>query len=275
MLNIVETVAISAGKKLLPYFEKHIQAQEKIGHQNLVSEADLASQEYIQNSLLEHMQTQGIPASEIGFLGEEGLDKKGTYTFIIDPLDGTTNFISGITYFAVSIACLKDGVLESGVTYNPVTDTLFKAEKGKGSFKVQGNEQTQLKIRETKLKESNLNTYYSSNSQVRNQMFLITEALFPEIRAMRIWGSGTLELAQFAENLTNIILYGKCGVWDVAVAKLIIQESGGSLTDWQGVPIELDLVNHDRNYQTLACHPSHLEVLTTKIREALKSSRDM
>jgi myo-inositol-1(or 4)-monophosphatase len=205
----------------------------------------------------------------VGFLGEEGLDEKGTYTFIIDPLDGTTNFISGLAYFSVSIACLKNEEILCGVTYNPVTDTMYSAEKGKGATKTQAGITTPLQLVEAPLKMSNVNIYFSSNTEVRQKLFKIIEALFSEMRALRVWGSGTLELAQLAENLTNIVIYGKCGAWDVAVAKLLLQEAGGSLTDWQGVPLKLDLLDHDKTYQVLACHPAHVETLVAKIQQAI------
>lgn len=265
-LNTIEAAARKAGQELLASFDKHVQVQEKIGHQNLVTEADFHSQKTIKEFLLARLSELGIDPEEIGFLGEEGLDDEGaTYTFIIDPLDGTTNFVSGIAYFAVSIACLKNGELLFGVTYNPVTDTMYSAEKDKGATKTQAGVTSNLQLLEAPLKMSNVNTYFSSNAEVRKKLFKITETLFPEVRALRIWGSGTLELAQLAENLTNIVIYGKCGVWDIAVAKLILQEAGGSLTDWQGIPLELDLNDHDKTYQVLACHPSHLDTLADMI----------
>src|SRR5260221_602641 len=138
MLKTIEAAARKAGEGLLTSFHQHLHAKEKTNHQNLVSKADFNSQKYIRDFLLKNLLAQGIDRKNIGFLGEEGLDEKGEYTFIIDPLDGTTNFISGIEYFAVSIACLQNGELLCGVTYNPVTDTLYIAEKGNGAFKVHG-----------------------------------------------------------------------------------------------------------------------------------------
>lgn len=273
MLNVLESVAYKAGEIVLPFFYRHITVQEKMGHQSLVSEADFASQTFVETELKAYFKSVGLSESAVTFLGEEGLDQRGNSSLvvIVDPLDGTANFISNNPYFAISIAIIEDGLVKYGVTYNPVAKTLYKVEKGNGAWKVLDGSEIKLSIEKKLLKESNLNTYYTSHADIRHQMFKITEALYPHIRGMRIWGSGTLELAQFTENLTNVVLYGKCGIWDIAVAQLLIEESGGSLTDWQGKPLELNLSDHDATYQILACHPGHLEELTEIIQSALNS----
>src|SRR5262244_4159499 len=131
LINVMVKAARRAGRSLkrdLGEIE-HLQVSLK-GPANFVSLADKRAEEMLYTDL-----AKARPG--YGFLGEEGGTREGsdqTHTWIVDPLDGTTNFLHGIPQFAVSIGLERDGVIVAGVVYNPATDELFTAERGKGAF---------------------------------------------------------------------------------------------------------------------------------------------
>ena len=129
--TVMAAAARKAGRALVRDFNEveHLQVSVK-GPGNFVSAADKRAEQIIFNEL-----SKARP--DFGFVMEESGEVKGkdaSHTFIIDPLDGTTNFLHGIPLFAVSIGLVKDGVPVAGVIYNPIMDELYAAERGKGAF---------------------------------------------------------------------------------------------------------------------------------------------
>src|SRR5256885_6716752 len=131
LLNVMIKAARKAGRTLKRDFGEveHLQVSLK-GPANFVTAADRRAEEIVHQEL-----SQARPG--YGFLGEEGGRREGpdrTHTFIVDPLDGTSNFLHGIPHFAVSIALEREGTIVAGIIYNPANDDLFTAERGKGAF---------------------------------------------------------------------------------------------------------------------------------------------
>src|ERR1700756_5315226 len=131
LLNVMIKAARRAGRSLKPDLGEieHLQVSLK-GPANFVSLADRRAEEMLYEDLM-----KARPG--YGFLGEEGGHHEGadkTHTWIVDPLDGTTNFLHGIPQFAISIGLQRDDAVVAGVIYNPITDELFTAERGKGAF---------------------------------------------------------------------------------------------------------------------------------------------
>src|SRR5580658_4383937 len=131
LLNVMIAAARKAGRSLKRDFGEveHLQVSLK-GPANFVSAADHRAEEILRAEL-----TKARPG--YGFLGEEGGREEGadkSHCWIVDPLDGTTNFLHGIPQFAISIALEREGVIVAGAIYNPVTEELFTAERGKGAF---------------------------------------------------------------------------------------------------------------------------------------------
>ena len=130
MLEAIKPAAREAGKIMLDSHLTEGQIEEKEGHANFVTAYDVAVQKFLAGRLPEIL-------PEAGFLGEEGdgSQKVGEgYTFIVDPIDGTTNFIVGYQMSTVSIGLAKDGEAVLGVVYNPFREEMYWAEKGKGAF---------------------------------------------------------------------------------------------------------------------------------------------
>src|SRR5499426_3171865 len=131
LLNVMMQAARKAARTLKRDFGEveHLQVSLK-GPANFVTAADRRAEEILYDEL-----TKARPG--YGFLGEEGGRREGadkTHTWIVDPLDGTTNFLHGIPQFAISIGLERSGTIVAGLVYNPITDEMFTAERGKGAF---------------------------------------------------------------------------------------------------------------------------------------------
>lgn len=262
MIDILQKAAKNAGRVILDYFLTEISVFHKTSHHNLVTKADFASQKIICQTIIKLMQARGYRKSQIGLIGEENLNIKGKYQFIIDPLDGTTNFASGIDYFAISIGLLKDGKSIAGVVYNPISNVFYIAEKNKGAYKIIDKKILKLSYKFKKLQNCILATYFTSDRKLRKKQLKIIEKIFPKFRGLRASGSVVLDLCRSAENTLNIIMDIHCSIWDFAAAKLIVNEAGGKLTDWQGQEIDYDLKNPEKTYQILASHPKNIPIIT-------------
>lgn len=261
MIDILQRVATEAGETLLSYFQKElVPSEKKSSHQNLVTKADLASQEIIKRRLTELMTDAGINPQDIGFIGEENLAVKGTHTFVIDPLDGTNNFASGHDYFCISIGYFHKGIHEAGLIYHPVSGTYYMAERDRGAFKQVNGLREPMKIKHTAVKDSLLLSYMSSREETRREWLPIISRLHKASRGLRIHGALALDSMHFSDQINNIniVLNAHAYLWDIAAAKLIVEESGGSFTDWEGSPITLNLDAASQGYRILICHPQNL-----------------
>lgn len=268
MIEILQEAAHEAGETLLSYFRKElVPSQKHSSHQNLVTKADLASQEIVKTKIIDLMKKNGYAPDDIGFIGEENLSTPGKHTFIIDPLDGTNNFASGHDYFGISIAYIKDGVLTAGLIYQPTTRTSYVAHLGKGSYKVQGEKKEQMKISYTHVKDSILLSYMSSRNETRIEWLPVVTRLHEASRGLRILGSLALDAMHFSDKINNcnIVINAHAYLWDIAAAKLIVEEAGGSFTDWQGNPITFNLVDPAMGYRILICHPNNRQEILSLI----------
>lgn len=272
MNDILEQAARSAGDVVLSYFHKESQIRHKTTHQNIVTAADVASQELIKKIIVSELTKQGINETEIGFIGEENLEMKGTHhTFIIDPLDGTNNFASGLDYFCISIAHAVDGSIIDSVTYWPSRDILYYATSGKGAYKkMKGQSPIRLSVKDELLENSVIFTYLSSQPEFRQRAVQFIEKIFSLIRGIRIQGSLCLDLAHLCdtENATHITLNFHGWLWDVAAGYLIVKESGGIFADLAGNEIMVDCLNSHKQYSFLAAHPSVIRSLLPYLAES-------
>lgn len=265
--EILQQAARGAGQVLLTNFQKELTPTPKTNFQNLVTQADLASQTFIREYILNAMVKNRINGRDVGFVGEEQLNVQGKHLFIIDPLDGTSNFASGYEYFCVTIAYAEAGMLHSGVTYQPITDTMYVAERGQPAYKVVRGEKHPLQMVHRALKDSLLATVISSRSHLRDNWLKKVMPLNSVSRGTRIFGAGALDLAHLADgtNHVNIALFAHSSLWDIATAYLLLEATGGIMTDWKGVPIELKFNEPDYPYEVLACHKNNLKEILALI----------
>lgn len=262
MDKVIKTAAREAGKVLLKYFKKNLSVTLKTSHKDFYTQADIEAQQVVKKTILNELIRKKIPAKDIGFIGEEGLNEGGKkHVFVIDPLDGTSNFASGFDQFAVSIAYFLDGKLQAGLILHPPSNTYYWATKGGGAYKNGGV----LKINYRPLKECLLDGEISSRPHIYPRLFQIYEKIFPEVKGYRAIFCMAGACCYVADNIFNIVVNGHSYIWDIAAAKLIIEEAGGVMTDFKGEPLHLDLGNL-RDYEVLAGHPKSVKELLRFIK---------
>ena len=220
-----------SGQILLDHFEKKIEVREKPGA-GLVTQVDIEAEQAAVAIL-----KSALP--EFGFLTEEAppLPSQGPGRWIIDPLDGTTNYVHGFPMFCVSIAAEWEGKIIAGVIYHPVLKDTYVALKGKGAF-VNGK---QIFVSKTQqLAKSLLTTgfTYRKNEWLRVEMEAF-ETLSQITRAIRRPGSAALDLAYVARGVFDGFWERRLSPWDIAAGALLVQEAGGQVTDFLGKPFEV------------------------------------
>jgi myo-inositol-1(or 4)-monophosphatase len=205
---------------------------------------------------------KGYKKKDVGFIGEENLNTAGRFKFIIDPIDGTNNFASGIDYFCVSIGFMQDYKLLVGLIYKPTENLYFFAEKNRGAYVVRNNTKTRLALKPQLLKDCMLTTYLHDDKNIRKKEIVLIKHLFNHVRAIRIYASIALDLCNLAYNRLQVVVSAKYNIWDIAAAKIIIEESGGKFVDWKGKDPIFYLNEPNKIYQLISCHPKILsEVL--------------
>jgi myo-inositol-1(or 4)-monophosphatase len=195
---------------------------------DFVSAADLKAEETLFEAL-----TKARPG--YSFLGEErgmveGTDK--THTWIVDPLDGTTNFLHAIPHFAINIALEREGVVVAAVTYNPAANELFWAEKGKGCYL---NDKRLRVAARTRLDESVLATGIPFMGHGQHGRFLKElHQISQRVAGVRRFGSAALDLAWVAAGRYDGYWERDIKPWDIAAGLLLVTEAGGKVTDADG-----------------------------------------
>jgi myo-inositol-1(or 4)-monophosphatase len=218
--------ALAGGDVLKGYFGGDFRISYK-GELNLVTEADLASEKEVVSILKQRFPGAAILAEEAGEeSGESG------FRFIIDPLDGTTNFAHGYPVFAVSIACEEGEEVTAGAVYDPIREELFTAAKGKGAF-LNGR---RLGVSTTEsLGKALLVTGfpYDLKEDLEGNLRLFNRFMGAS-RAIRRDGSAALDLCHVAAGRFDGFWEEKLGPWDTAAGALIVEEAGGRVTDLAG-----------------------------------------
>jgi myo-inositol-1(or 4)-monophosphatase len=172
------------------------------------------------------------------FLMEEGGEVRGTdgqHRWIIDPLDGTTNFLHGIPMFAVAIALERAGEIVASVIYNPVMDELFTAEKGGGAWL---NDRRRLRVAGRKHLADSVICLGIKISGTDNDTLTLRQLgqVAPAVAGIRRTGSASTDLAWLAAGRFDGFFEAKLSPWDIAPGWLILRESGGVMSDFSGTP---------------------------------------
>lgn len=229
ILNVMMGAARKAGRGMVRDFGEVEKLQVSMkGTSDFVSSADLKAEKVLRAEL-------GKARSGFGFLLEEGGEVGGedkSHRWIIDPIDGTTNFLHGIPHFAVSIALERDGELIAGVVYDPLTDSMFHAEKGAGAFL---NEWRLRVSARRKLEEAVVTTGIPHRGRPGQELFLKElTAVMQNTAGVRRFGSAALDLAYVAAGRCEG--YWETGIqpWDIAAGIVLVREAGGYVTDFAG-----------------------------------------
>jgi myo-inositol-1(or 4)-monophosphatase len=228
MLNFAIETARDAGQILLEKFGRKINISMK-GDINLVTEADLASEKLIIERIRSYYPKHAILAEESG--DAVLLDGVNTWKWIIDPLDGTTNFAHGYPCFCVTIALEHDGEIVLGVTFDPTRNELFAAEKGKGATL----NNKPIRVSETeKLGNALIVTGFPYNFKEKPDFTRhLTDFLFHS-RGVRRDGSAAIDMAYVACGRFDGFWEEGLNPWDVAAGLLLIEEAGGQVSYYTG-----------------------------------------
>lgn len=233
MLNFAIETARDAGQILLEKFGRKISISKK-GDINLVTEADLASEALIIERIKSYYPRHSILAEESGEAVIIGGDN--TWKWIIDPLDGTTNYAHGYPCFCVTIALEHEGEIVIGVTYDPTRNELFAAEKGRGA--TLDNKPIRVSA-ETKLADSLIVTGFPYDFKQKPQFERSLTEFLLKSRGVRRDGSAAIDMAYVACGRFDGFWEEGLSPWDVAAGKLLIEEAGGQVTYYDGSPFSI------------------------------------
>lgn len=209
----------------------HIEVRSKTGPADLVTQYDFRVERFVQQEL-------AALCPQAQFLGEESahaVDASGPL-FIVDPIDGTTNFIRGFRQSAVSICYCEGGERLLGVIYDPYADELFTAEKGKGAF-CNGRP---IRVSDRPLEQA-ISIYGTAlyNRKFADATFALARRLFDRTLDVRRFGAAVLDLCHVAAGRAEVFCECLLSPWDFAAGTLLVQEAGGFVSDFSGAPMPL------------------------------------
>ncbi|GHG03254.1 inositol-1-monophosphatase [Thalassotalea marina] len=258
MLNIAVRAARSAGNIIVRSFEQVDKVEvESKGSNDFVTNVDKLAEQAIVDAIQKAYPTHSIIGEEFGVV--QGSDDD--YQWIIDPLDGTTNFVKGIPHFAVSIALKVKGKLDQAVVFDPIRGELFTASRGKGA-QLNG---FRIRVKQNKeLTGAVLATGFPFKQKHHMASYMnMFQALFMKTADMRRAGSAALDLAYVAAGRVDGFFELGLKPWDTAAGELLVIEAGGLVTDFVGGH------NHTKSGNIVASSPRVLKEMLKDMRPHL------
>jgi myo-inositol-1(or 4)-monophosphatase len=236
MTQPLETALYAAregGAIIARYFHDGVTMRTKGTSADLVSDADVNSERRIVQVIRDAFPDHCVMGEE-----EHSGDENAEHLWIIDPLDGTTNFAHHLPHFAVSIGYYHKGVAQCGVVWNPIRDDLYIAERGRGATH---NGRT-LRVGQQKLMSEALigvGFYYDRGAMMEATLAAIGDCFRQQIHGVRRFGTASLDLAQVACGSYGAYFEYQLSPWDFAAGQLILEEAGGRVTTCSGAPMPL------------------------------------
>lgn len=231
MLKKIIRIVQDAGEMIRCAHDIAEDITEKNGPADLVTKYDTAVQAYLRKELLKLL-------PQAGFLGEEGNCEElaSEWVFVVDPIDGTTNFVRGFGHSNISVALAKNGVSEYGVVYNPFNGELFAARRGEGAT-LNGKP---IHVTDNDPAHGVLlcgSTAY--DRELTDRHFAIMRALYDRTGDFRRLGSAALDLCYIAAGRVEVFFECRLRPWDIAAGSLILTEAGGQITQMDGSPLDV------------------------------------
>ena len=216
--NLADLICVVKSAKEI-MLKDDFEIKEKSGISNIVTSNDIRVQEFLIEQLSRLLPQSGFLVEE-----EDANDTSKDYIWIIDPIDGTTNYSRHINVCCISVALTYKGEAIMGVVYNPYQEIIFYGEKGKGSY-LNGK---RIHVSNKRLKEAILYSSFSAYDKSRShQMFNMLESMGGDINDIRRTGSAALEICLVAAGLGDLYIEYNLYPWDIAGASVILKEAGG------------------------------------------------
>ncbi len=245
MIKKVLPYILNASKKIIKHHKKlsDIEITSKQG-QGVLTEADLESEKILLSGLKKEFPTHEIMSEEQFYFNKESIDEVSTnHLWLVDPIDGTNNFLSGFDHFAISIGYVKNGNLEFGVVYQPLRSRLYWAQADKGAFfQDLSNSKRKRSLRgahvQKRRKDLSLITSMCkliSNKNKLEQFYLFNE----QVRSVRRLGSAALDLCFVADGVFDGFYDSGLMPWDIAAGALIAKEAGLSVKNYDQSAFDL------------------------------------
>lgn len=235
MLKKITEIVKEAGKIILSAHNQENTITAKEGKKNFVTKYDVAVQDFLFKEL-----GKAFPDAE--FIGEEGENNFSAngLRFIIDPIDGTTNFMQDYRCSCISVALCKGNDVIAGVVYNPYTNEIFSAEKGKGAY-LNGDK---IKVSERPLSDGlalfGTSPYHPENT---DETFALLRKVFDLSRDIRRSGSAAYDICMIACGRCEVFFEKSLQPWDIAAGTLILKEAGGVALNYEGRDISFSTPN--------------------------------
>lgn len=262
LITVMERAARKAAPTLRRDFGEvdALQVSRK-GPADFVSRADRRTEDTLVEELKKARPGWGFTLEEAGAIaGEPGMPR-----WIIDPLDGTTNFLHGLPHFAISIAAEEAGEVIAALIYQPLTDESFWAEKGKGAWA--GERRLRVSARD-QMRDAVIATGVPYMGHGDRALFSsVLESLMPEIAGIRRFGAASLDLAYVAAGRFDGFWEEGLESWDMAAGVLLVREAGGFVTDFRGGSSMLD------NGTIIAANPSIHSRLHKHVAQAMRAKK--
>lgn len=251
-LEVAIKSATLAGERLEYYFESSLEHNEK-EDKSPVTKADLDAEEIIIKELKDVTPQYNIISEE-----SDEINNNSEYTWVVDPLDGTTNFARGLPVFATTLALLKGDNIVLAVTYNPITNSKFSAQAGNGSFW----NGVKMKVSDQEKFEKSIVTLGRARDEESKKRTLAAFSSIYFKSHQRILGSSALELAWVASGRIEAFVCIGLNNWDVAAGILLVKEAGGKITNFDGEDVVL---SRDKDFLASngKIHEELLEILNS------------
>ncbi|MFC9707809.1 inositol monophosphatase family protein [Paenibacillus sp. NPDC056933] len=255
-LNVLKECVIETGKNSLRHLEGHIDAGSKASHKELVTFVDRQNEQMVVQRIKKDFPHHKIMGEE-SYTGE--VFEPNDFIWIVDPIDGTTNYVHQKQCFAISIALYQNGRGICGAVYNPSDDELFWAEKGSGAYL--NNKRLLMNSSSVALGNSLISTYIRYDQNEKKLGFeSFVQHIANESRGIRMIGCGSLELAYVACGRFNAYFSSLQKPWDFAAGKLLVEEAGGKITCLNGDQINIHLSGSSILAASMELHQEILDI---------------
>ena len=222
---IARAAALRAGEMLMERFSE-VKTVSYKGRGNIVTDVDMAVEKEVLSLLRREY-------PDFNALGEEsaGVPADAGYVWIVDPLDGTRNYASGIPFFSTVVGLARDGEVLVGVNYDPVRDEMFEAQRGRGAFL---NGQRMAVSDKSAISDCIIGMDLSYNNEGAVNGLDVIRSIWPGMQTSRIMGSAALGISYAAAGRTDLYFHHQLEPWDQVAGILLVEEAGGIITDRAG-----------------------------------------